>query len=38
MAFELENARTSPAATCDKLDSKLKVLDFQVIYADEAML
>jgi DNA repair exonuclease SbcCD ATPase subunit len=38
MALELENAQTSLAATHDKLDSKLKDLDFQVICADEAML
>jgi hypothetical protein len=28
MALELENTRTSLAATRDKLDSKLKALDF----------
>jgi hypothetical protein len=38
MTLELENARTSLAATRDKLDSKSKALDFQVIHADEAML
>jgi hypothetical protein len=38
MALELENARTYIAATRDKLDSKSKALDFQVIRADEAML
>jgi hypothetical protein len=38
MALELENAQTSLAVTCDKLDSKPKALDFQVIHADEAML
>jgi hypothetical protein len=38
LALELENTRTSLAATHDKLDSKLKALDFQVIRADEAML
>jgi hypothetical protein len=38
LALELENAQTSLAATRDKLDSKSKVLDFQVIHADEAML
>jgi uncharacterized protein with gpF-like domain len=38
LALELENAQTSLAATHDKLDSKLKALDFQVIHADEAML
>jgi hypothetical protein len=37
MALELENVRTSLAATHDKLDSKSKALDFQVIRADEAM-
>jgi hypothetical protein len=38
LTLELENARTSLAATRDKLDSKSKALDFQVIRADEAML
>jgi hypothetical protein len=38
LALELENAQTSLAATHDKLDSKSKALDFQVIRADEAML
>jgi uncharacterized protein with gpF-like domain len=38
LALELENAHTSPAATHDKLDSKLQALDFQVIRADKAML
>jgi chromosome segregation ATPase len=38
MTLELENARTSLAATRDKLDSKSKALHFQVIRADEAML
>jgi hypothetical protein len=38
LTLELENARTSLAATCDKLDSKSKALDFQVIRVDEAML
>jgi hypothetical protein len=38
MTLELENARTSLTATRDKLDSKLKAPDFQVIRADEAML
>jgi hypothetical protein len=37
LALELENAHTSLAATCDKLDSKSHALDFQVI-RDEAML
>jgi hypothetical protein len=36
--LELEIARASLAATCDKLDSKSKALDFQVICADEAVL
>jgi hypothetical protein len=38
LSLELENAQTSLAATSDKLDSKSKALDFQVIRADEAML
>jgi hypothetical protein len=38
LALELENAQTSLTATRDKLDSKSKDLDFQVIRADEAML
>jgi hypothetical protein len=38
LVIELENAQTSLAATRDKLDSKSKVIDFQVIRADEAML
>jgi hypothetical protein len=38
LALELETAQTSLAATCDKLDSKSKALDFQVTHADEAML
>jgi hypothetical protein len=38
LALELENAHTSLAATRDKLDSKSKAIDFQVIHADEAML
>jgi hypothetical protein len=38
LALELENARTSLAATRDKLDSKSKALNFQVIRAYEAML
>jgi hypothetical protein len=38
LALELENARTSLAATHDKLDSKSKDLNFQVIHADEVML
>jgi hypothetical protein len=38
LTLELEKAHTSLAATCDKLDSKSKVLDFRVICADEAVL
>jgi hypothetical protein len=38
LALELENAQTSLTATRDKLKSKSKALDFQVICADEAML
>jgi exonuclease VII large subunit len=38
LAHELENTHTSLAATRDKLDSKSKALDFQVIHTDEAML
>jgi paraquat-inducible protein B len=38
LALELENTQTSLAATHDKLDSKSKALDFQVIRGDEAML
>jgi hypothetical protein len=38
MALELENVWTTLATTRDKLDSKSKALDFQVIRADEAML
>jgi hypothetical protein len=38
LSLELENAQTSLAATRDKLDSKSKALDFQVIHVDEAML
>jgi hypothetical protein len=38
MTLELENARTSLAATRDKLDSKSKAISFQVICAYEAML
>jgi chromosome segregation ATPase len=38
LALELENAQTSLATTRDKLDSKSKTLDLQVIHADEAML
>jgi hypothetical protein len=36
--LELENAQTSLAATHDKLNSKSKALDFQVIRADEVVL
>jgi hypothetical protein len=36
--LELETAQTSLTATRDKLNSKSKALDFQVIRADEAML
>jgi hypothetical protein len=38
LTLELENAQTSLAATHDKLDSKSKALDLQVIRADEVML
>jgi hypothetical protein len=38
LALELENAQTCLAGTRDKLDSKSKALDFQLIRADEAML
>jgi hypothetical protein len=38
LALELENVQISLAATRDKLDSKSKTLDLQVIRADEAML
>jgi chromosome segregation ATPase len=38
LSLELENAQTSLVGTRDKLDSKSKALDFQVIHADEAML
>jgi hypothetical protein len=38
MVLELETALTPLAATHDKLNSKSKGLDFQVIHADEAML
>jgi hypothetical protein len=38
LALELKNARTSLIATCNKLDSKSKALDFQVICADKAVL
>jgi hypothetical protein len=38
LALELENAQTSLVATRDKLDSKSKALDFQVIRTDEVVL
>jgi hypothetical protein len=38
LALELKNTQTSLTATRDKLDSKSKALDFQVIRVDEAML
>jgi paraquat-inducible protein B len=38
LALELENAHTSLAATHDKLDSKSKALDFQVIRDNEVVL
>jgi seryl-tRNA synthetase len=38
VALKLENGRTSLAVTHDKLNSKSKALDFQVIRVDEAML
>jgi hypothetical protein len=38
LALELENARTSLVATCDKLDNKSKAIDFQVIHADGVVL
>jgi hypothetical protein len=38
LVLELETAQTSLAAARDKLDSKSKALDFQVIRADEAVL
>jgi hypothetical protein len=38
LVLEMENTHTSLAATRDKLDSKSKVIDFQVIHANEAML
>jgi peptidoglycan hydrolase CwlO-like protein len=36
--LELETAQTSLVATHDKLNSKSKAMDFQVIHANEAML
>jgi hypothetical protein len=38
LVLELETTHTSLVATHDKLDSKSKALDFQVIHADEAVL
>jgi chromosome segregation ATPase len=38
LTLELENTRTSLAATRDKLDSKSKALDFQVIHVDELVI
>jgi hypothetical protein len=38
LALELENVQSSLAATHDKLDSKSKALDLQVIRANEVML
>jgi DNA repair exonuclease SbcCD ATPase subunit len=38
LALELENVQTSLVATSDKLASKLKAIDFQVIHADETVL
>jgi hypothetical protein len=38
LALELETTQTSLSITRDKLDSKSKALDFQVIRADEAVL
>jgi hypothetical protein len=38
LALELENTQTSLATTRDKLDIKSKVLDFQVIRANEVVL
>jgi chromosome segregation ATPase len=38
LVLELETAQTSLTATRDKLNSKSKALDFQVIRADEAVL
>jgi hypothetical protein len=38
LTLELETTQTSLAATHDKLDSKSKALDFQLIRADEAVL
>jgi hypothetical protein len=38
LVLELETTHTSLVTTHDKLDSKSKALDFQVIHADEAVL
>jgi chromosome segregation ATPase len=38
LTLELENTRTSLAATRDKLDSKSKALDFQVIHVDKLVI
>jgi hypothetical protein len=38
LVLELGTAHTSLAATCDKLNSKSKALDFQVLRADELVL
>jgi hypothetical protein len=38
LALELENVQISLATPRDKLDSKSKALDFQMILADETML
>jgi hypothetical protein len=38
LVLELETAHTSLAATRDKLNSKSKALDFQVIHVDEVVL
>jgi hypothetical protein len=38
LALELENVQTSLTTTHDKLYSKSKALDFQVIRVDETML
>jgi peptidoglycan hydrolase CwlO-like protein len=38
LTLELETAQTSLAATRDKLDSKSKALNFQVIHVDEVVL
>jgi hypothetical protein len=38
LVLELKTAHTSLATTRDKLNSKSKVLDFQVIHADEVVL